>query len=204
MTQEVQTIAQLEQKIEQLQKEKAICLSAKETLIQSIRELDENLQKEIADTKTETEVTKTYNLLAQAIGEIEEVVEIHGPLAPFYDLASTQLESILIDITSSVEKGQTTMEKLKFLESQVPQENMLLKEKITASIADLSLLDSKLAKMEEECQKEKNKSQKTKKRCIVKHISLMMLMTLTTSKMKKTTTKMIMKIMQKLILTRFE
>lgn len=40
-------IAKLEQKIEQLQKEKAICLSAKETLIQSVRELDENLQKEI-------------------------------------------------------------------------------------------------------------------------------------------------------------
>ena len=41
------SIVLLEQKIEKLQKEKSICLEAKETLIQSVRELDETLQKEI-------------------------------------------------------------------------------------------------------------------------------------------------------------
>lgn len=42
-----QSISQLEQKIKRLRKEKAICLSAKESLLNSVRELSENLHKEI-------------------------------------------------------------------------------------------------------------------------------------------------------------
>lgn len=114
----------------------------------------EALAKESEKDKVLTELDESFDLIMEEVKKLEKAVESNSEIEPFYDLPKTQLDSILIELNSSLEREEPIRERLLFLKSRVPEEKMLLKDRIDIAYTDLTALGIKIKKMKEEVELE--------------------------------------------------
>ncbi len=114
----------------------------------------EALAKESEKDRVLAELDESFDLIIEEFKKLEETVESNSEIEPFYDLPKTQLNTILIELNGSLEKEGTIKMRLLFLQSRVPEEKILLKDRIDIALTDIETLGIKLEKMKEEVELE--------------------------------------------------
>lgn len=132
---------------------KKIAASLRTRSTEGVNRLEE-LENELEKDSALEELMKTLELILAEIGNTEEVIKTYADLQPFFDLPKTQLENIKLDLTNALEKTDTIGEKLTFLTKQVPEERLLVKEKVNISLNELARIKSKLTKMKKDVEQE--------------------------------------------------
>lgn len=114
----------------------------------------EALARESEKDKVLTELDESFDLIMEEVKKLEETIERNSEIEPFYDLPKTQLDSILIELNSTLEREEPMRERLLFLKARVPEEKILLKDRIDIALTDFTALSIRMKKMQEEVENE--------------------------------------------------
>ncbi|NOY10247.1 MAG: hypothetical protein GXP33_15545 [Spirochaetes bacterium] len=145
----------------------------------------EELAKKSEKSAAMEEISKALDLIGVELAKIENTSGQYSKIEPFYDLPKEQLQSILIDVNSFIEREAEMRGKLDFLFGKVSEENLFLKERIEITWSDLDRSGEKLAKMKKELnleikeprlvRQEKARKREERKKAVINAVSYLFL-----------------------------